>query len=147
MLLLTGCSGPAQSAQTITLRFTPQEKTGARAPALPAYLRERSIGILLSDNRPLPQKSEVGKFADDDDRPIALIANTDVLAFVKKVLDISAKGWGIKTTDSACISLKLGLTRFYVRSRIGQLVLPTRPRPRLRMSWRTHLAGKSRPAW
>jgi hypothetical protein len=98
----------------VALRFTPQGSSREALVALPPSMLDRSVEIQLVDWRNLTDASSLGEGTDDDDRPFAIRASTDVVGFVTDTVTALAGTRGLKTAAPADRQIRLRLTRFAV---------------------------------
>ncbi|HEX9942370.1 MAG TPA: hypothetical protein VGG03_10165 [Thermoanaerobaculia bacterium] len=116
-LILLGAAG-AQAADkgifTISLRYAPQESVGTSNAVLLPGITERPVKLSIAEGRAGDDPAVIGDSSDDDDRVWPVRASNDVIAWANEVLKKNAADWGIKTSDSAPLTLSGKLTRFRV---------------------------------
>jgi hypothetical protein len=103
-----GKSGPFE----VALHFIPQEGVDEDAPALTPEMRERPVRLVMEDGRGNEDPAVIGESSDDDDKLWPVRSTGDVAAWANEVLQKTAAGWGVKTSDSAPLVLTGRLTHF-----------------------------------
>jgi hypothetical protein len=114
-LSLVGAAGAAAADKgifTISLRYAPQESVGSSSAILLPGITDRTVKLSIAEGRAGDDPAVIGDSSDDDDRVWPVRASNDVIAWANEVLKKNAVDWGIKTSDSAPLTLAGKLTRF-----------------------------------
>lgn len=98
----------------ITLRYAPQESTGASVPTLMMGISDKPVKLSMADGRTISDPAVIGDSTDDDDRVWPIRAAGDVVAWSNEVLLKNAGEWGIRVADDAPLQLSGTLLRFMV---------------------------------
>ena len=118
VLLLALAVSPATAKElgpfNITLRYAPQESTGASVPTLMMGVSERPVKLSIADGRTIADPAAIGDSTDDDDRVWPVRAASDVVAWANEVLVKNAGEWGIRVADDAPLHAQGTLLRFMV---------------------------------
>lgn len=118
VLLVALAVSPATAKElgpfNITLRYSPQESTGASVPTLMMGVSERPVKLSIEDGRTIADPAAIGDSTDDDDRVWPVRAASDVVAWANEVLIKNAGEWGIRVADDAPLQAQGTLLRFMV---------------------------------
>jgi hypothetical protein len=114
-LFVTAEAGPPRRLEQITLRFSPQEATGAASPNVPRELTEHEVRLVFEDGRTVSDAAIIGEGMDDDDRRYPVRAANDVVEFAREAFETLSTSWGIRLSQDADLLLDCKLIHFFAR--------------------------------
>jgi hypothetical protein len=107
--------GPPRRLEQITLRFAPQEATGAATPTMTRDLTTLEVRLVFEDGRAVPDKAIVGEGMTDNDERYPVRATNDVIEFARTVFERVSTSWAFTLSEDADLVLDCRLLHFFVR--------------------------------
>lgn len=98
---------------TLTLKFVPQEATGASAPALGEEITSRPASLTFEDKRTPTEGNIIGEYTDDKEK-LPWKATGSAGDYAKEVFLKTAGEWGIKLQEGADQRLLVRLIKFFI---------------------------------